>query len=491
MNNLGRTAVVAATTAALGAGLAGAAGAPVTASAIGPQATYLVLAPQGGTVERATARVSAADGTVVADYRQIGVLVVHSANPAFVTDVAGPGVESVASTAGLGTVLNEGDTVELTAAEIAEATGDPTAEPLAGQQWNLAMIDVPRAHLVTTGSADVVVGVLDSGISSSHPDLADQIAREQSASCLGGVPDTSEAAWNPTTSDHGTHVAGIIAAARNGIGVAGVAPGVRVAAVKIVDNEGYVYPEAAICGFVWAAEHGMRLTNNSYHLDPWELNCRSDPRQRPVWQAVQRAIHYSWSRGVLTVAAAGNANRDLAHPFAEAGGPDDSELREIDAACRVLPAQAPGVVTVSAVGPTGRKSYYSSYGQGVVDVTAPGGDSRTRTRGRTSTTADTVLSTTYNTVTRTDGWGWKQGTSMASPHVTGVAALALSAHPELTAGQLSELLERTAVARPCPAGGYDPVPLLPSPTAGTATCRGGVRNGFYGAGLVNADRAVR
>ncbi|MEV6813661.1 S8 family serine peptidase [Micromonospora sp. NPDC051296] len=493
MKNLRRKTLAAASVVALGAGLASVAGSPATASATGPESTFLVLAPQGGKADRAVARIAAADGTVVANYHQIGVLVVRSANPTFVTDVAGAGVESVASTAGLGTALNEGDTIELTAAEIAEATGDPTTEPLYGQQWDLPMIDLPRAHAVTTGSPDVVVGVLDSGISSSHPDLATQIARDKSASCLGGVVDTTEAAWNPTISDHGTHVAGTIAAALNGIGVTGVAPGVKVAAVKVVDNEGYIYPEAAVCGFMWAAERGMQLTNNSYYIDPWQLNCRNDARQRPVWQAVQRAIRYSQNKGVLTVASAGNANFDLAHKFVDSGSPNNGtpEVRDVNGACVVLPAEAPGVVTVSAVGPTGEKSYYSSYGQGVVDVTAPGGDSRIRTRGATSTTADAILSTTFNTVTRTNGWGWKQGTSMSGPHAAGVAALALSAHPGMQPGQLASFLARTAVSQPCPAGVYDPVPLIPTGADYTATCAGGARNGFYGAGMVNAYNAVK
>ncbi len=493
MKNLRRKALATASALVLGAGLAAVAGSPATGGATGAESTFLVLAPQGGKADLAVARVAAADGTVVANYHQIGVMVVRSANPDFVTDVAGAGVESVAPTAGLGTVLDEGDTVEMTAAQIAEATGDPTAEPLYGQQWDLPMIDLPRAHAVTTGSPDVVVGVLDSGISSSHPDLATQIAKDKSTSCVGGVVDTAEAAWNPTTSDHGTHVAGTIAAALNGVGVAGVAPGVKVAAVKVVDNELYIYPEAAVCGFIWAAEHGMQLTNNSYYIDPWQLNCRNDARQRPVWQAVQRAIRYAQNKGVLTVAAAGNSNFDLAHKFVDPDSPNNGipEVRGVNGACVVLPAEAPGVLTVSAVGPTGEKSHYSSYGQGVIDVAAPGGDSRIRTRGATSTTADAILSTTFNTVTRTNGWGWKQGTSMASPHVAGVAALALSAHPGMTPGQLASFLARTAGSKRCPAGRYDPIPLIPTGADFTATCQGGTRNGFYGAGMVNAYDAVK
>ena len=464
--------------------------------AAGAESTYLVLAPQGQSTAKAADRVAAAGGTVVAAYPQIGVLVARSADTAFPTAVAGAGVESVASTDGLGTALQEGATTEVSAAAVADATGDPTGEPLWSQQWDMRQIDVPQAHAVTTGDPSVVVGVLDSGISSSHPDLVTQIAKDKSASCIGGTVDTAESAWNPTTSDHGTHVAGTIAAAINGVGIAGVAPGVKVASVKVVNDDGYIYPEAAVCGFMWAATHGMKVTNNSYYIDPWEFNCKNDPRQRPVWQAVQRAIRYSNSQGVLNIASAGNSNVDLQHKFIDSTSPNDGsypvEDRTITGACVDLPAEAPGVVTVSATGPTQQKSYYSSYGQGVVDVAAPGGDTRFRTQGVKSTLSDGILSTTFNTTTRTNGWGYKQGTSMAGPHVAGVAALAVSAHPGLQPGALASLLERTATALPCPDGVYNPIPLHPAgPHAYDATCTGGQRNGFYGAGEVNAFQVVR
>ncbi|MEW2543063.1 S8 family peptidase [Micromonospora chalcea] len=494
MNNLRRKTLAAASAVTLGAGLA-LIGVPAPVAAAGPETSYLVLAPQGNGTAKAAARVAAADGAVVAAYDKIGVLVARSSAPDFATRVAGAGVESVASTAGLGTALDEGETVEVPAADVVRAAGDPTAEPLYGQQWDMDMIRVPQAHAVTGGSPSVVVGVLDSGISSSHPDLATQIAKDKSTSCVGGVTDTAEPAWNPTTSDHGTHVAGTIAAAVNGVGVTGVAPGVKVAAVKVVNDDGYIFPEAAVCGFMWAAEHGFQLTNNSYYIDPWQLNCRNDARQRPVWQAVQRALRYSQSQGVLHVASAGNANFDLAHKITDTGSPNNGtpeERANLTNACLVLPAEAPGVVTVAAVGPTGDKSYYSSYGQGVIDLTAPGGDTRFRTQGARSTSTDGILSTTFNTATRTNGWGYKQGTSMSGPHAAGVAALALSAHPGMTPGQLSSFLERTAVAKSCPAGVYNPVPLIPAgPNAYDATCSGGKRNGFYGAGVVDAYNAVK
>ncbi|MFJ8578055.1 S8 family peptidase [Micromonospora sp. NPDC093277] len=508
MKNLRRKTLAAASVVTLGVGLA-AMGGLAPAAAAGPETTFLVLAPQGGKTDKAAARVAAANGTIVASYDQIGVLVVRSTNPNFATAVAGAGVDAVASTAGLGTALDEGETVEVSAADVAEATGDPTKEPMYGQQWDMNMIHVPQAHAVNAGSPNVVVGVLDSGISSSHPDLATQIAKDKSTSCIGGVTNTAEAAWNPTTSDHGTHVAGTIAAAVNGVGVAGIAPGVKVAAVKVVNDDGYIFPEAAVCGFMWAADHGMQLTNNSYYIDPWELNCRNDARQRPVWQAVQRAIRYSQNKGVLNIASAGNSNYDLAHKNTDYGSPNNlpapqepTPRADLNSACLDLPAEAPGVVAVGAVGPTGEKSYYSSYGQGVISVTAPGGDTRFRTQGARSTTSDAILSTVGLPNAKgemVNGWGYKQGTSMSGPHATGVAALALSAHPGMTPGQLSSFLERTAVAKSCPDGVYNPVPNWPPaiPPAqlphniGPSYCSGGARNGFYGFGMVDAYNVVK
>ncbi|WP_164233983.1 S8 family peptidase [Microbacterium hydrocarbonoxydans] len=481
---MNRKVIGTACAAALAIGLLSGAGIP--AAAAGPEHSYLVVGQNGASTARAQERVAAAGGTVVAAYDQIGVLVVRSSAADFASRVGG-GLQ-VASTEGLGTTLIDDEASVAVESATVEASGDPTGEPLWAQQWDMAQIDVAEAHAVTTGDSSVVVGVLDSGISSTHPDLASQIAFDQSASCLGGVVDTSEAAWNPTTSDHGTHVAGTIAAAINGVGIAGVAPGVKVASVKVVNDDGFIYPEAAVCGFLWAADHGMPVTNNSYFIDPWEFNCVNDPRQRPVWEAVQRAIRYSAEKGTLNVASAGNSNVDLQHKFVDSGSPNDGsypvEDRTITGACRDLPAEAPGVVTVSAVGPTEQKSYYSSYGQGVVDVTAPGGDTRFRTGGASSTITDAVLSTTWSPTTG-DGWGYKQGTSMAGPHAAGVAALALSAHPGMKPGELASFLERTATALTCPDGVYEPRPGWP------ATCTGGARNGFYGAGNVNAFNVVK
>jgi subtilisin family serine protease len=123
----------------------------------------------------------------------------------------------------------------------------------------------------------------------------------------------------------------------------------------------------------------------------------------------------------------------------------------------------------------------------VVDVAAPGGDTR-QPNPAVSTTSHAVLSTTINTTTHVNGWGYLQGTSMASPHAAGVAALALSAHPGLQPAALAAFLERTADPLPCPPGVYNPRPGLDQYLA---ECSGGTRNSFYGAGEVDAYNAVK
>ena len=452
----------------------------VQAKATGTAVTYLVLAPEGGSTSKVAKRVAATGGTVLARYEAIGVVLASSKRAGFATAVLNSDVESAATTSGLATL------VETDAVEAVDQTPDPvtTGEPLWAQQWDMRAIMVAEAHSITTGSLDVVVGVLDSGLDATHPDLAPQVDHSLSASCLSGVADPSFAAWQPTTSSHGTHVAGTVGAARNGIGIVGVAPGVRLAAVKVVNDGGFIYPEAAICGFMWAAEHGFDVTNNSYFIDPWEFNCRNDPRQRPVWLAVQRAIRYATSKGVLTVATAGNAQYDLQHKNVDDGSPNDGsgpvETRTVNGACQILPGELPGVVTVSATGPTGIKSFYSSYGLGVVEVAAPGGDSRvpgTEPNGR-------VLSTIWPG----GGYGYSQGTSMAAPHVSGVAALIRSLHPDLSPASVTEILENTADPHACPEGG---VYVPPGPGVVPQFCYGSTEyNGFYGHGEINAYQAV-
>ncbi|MFK4149049.1 S8 family peptidase [Streptomyces sp. NPDC004065] len=446
-----------------------------------------------GAVQRA---ITAAGGSIVAAYDRIGVIVAHSADPDFgrrmraVRGVQSAGATRTAPLSASGTT-DEGAVQYLSKAEAAKAAkaAGGGAEPLEADQWDLRAIGADRAAGVNPGSRNVTVAVIDTGVDDTHPDIAPNFSPGQSANCVSGKADTTYGSWRPVDADHyhGTHVAGEIAAARNGIGVAGVAPGVKVAGITVAQPDAgqLFYPESVVCAFVFAADHGVEITNNSYYVDPWQYNCLDDPDQRAIVDAVNRAQLYARSKGTLSVAAAGNSNNDLdADALTDDSSPDDSTPveRTVDPhKCFDIPTQLPGVVTVSAVGVNGTKSYYSSYGQGVVDVAAPGGDKYQIPD--TPSKNGRILSTLPN-----NQYGFLQGTSMATPHVAAVAALLKSAHRHATPAQLQALLKAQADNPGCPAGPYDG----DGDGVVDATCVGGKRvNGFYGSGIVNALRAVK
>ncbi|WP_030224291.1 S8 family serine peptidase [Streptomyces sp. NRRL WC-3626] len=445
-------------------------------------------------VERA---IAAAGGKVVVTHDRIGVIVVHSANPDFGKEIRrARGVQSAGATrtaplTAAGTT-DEGAANFVTAAEAARTKAvsakTPGSEPLEADQWDLRAIGADKAAKINDGSRKVTVAVIDTGVDDTHPDLAPNFSAAQSANCVGGKADTGEGAWRPYTADdyHGTHVAGEIAAARNGIGVAGVAPGVKVAGIKVSDpDNGLFYPENVVCAFVFAADHGVEITNNSYYVDPWLYNCMDDPDQRAIVDAVNRAQLYAQRKGTLHLASAGNSNHDLASDaIVDDSSPNDTTpgTRTIDPSeCFDVPTQLPGVVTVSATGVQNLKSYYSTYGKGVVDVAAPGGDRRYQLPD-TPSKDGRILSTMPN-----GEYAWLQGTSMASPHAAGVAALLKSKHPWASPAQLQALLKAQADNPGCPES-YD----QDGDGVQDATCEGGSRvNGFYGFGVVDALRAVK
>ncbi|MEU7553302.1 S8 family serine peptidase [Streptomyces sp. NPDC044571] len=462
----------------------------------GPKLSYVANLNTYATMKAATKAIERAGGTVVTSYEQIGVVVAHSQNPDFAKQLrAQRGLfvsVGATRTAPLKTVqtTEEGTTQKLSSADAAKAaaTAEAGQEPLEPNQWDLRAIKADEAHKINDGSPDVTVGVIDTGVDDTHPDLAANFSKAQSANCVGGVADTTEGAWRPYAdgSDHGTHVAGTIAAARNGIGISGVAPGAKVAAIKVSEpGTSLFYTEAVVCGFMFAAEKGIEVTNNSYYVDPWYFNCKTDDDQKALVEALGRASKFAERKGVLNVASAGNENWDLSsNSITDDTSPDDATPvpRTIDPhVCLDLPTQLPGVVSVSATGDKGFKSYYSSYGLGVVDVAAPGGD-----KWQVPATPDAngrVLSTLPG-----GGYGYKQGTSMAGPHVAGVAALLKSAHPTATPSQLQAMLKAQATKAACPEKVYDATGALIDAT--TCESKWG-QTGYYGYGVVDALKAVK
>jgi subtilisin family serine protease len=451
--------------------------------------SYVVNAKHAnpGQTRLAERAVRDAGGVVVKSWPEIGVVIAHSTHATFRTDVVadakGHAVESAGPTRTV--AVSEGTpgadaTTKVAGSRGASAypkarqnklrgyypgtdvTAAPALDPREGEQWDMKMIKADQAHLVTDGSRNVVVGVLDSGIDSTHPDLAANIDAKDSVSCINaGRPDTATASWQPTTSGHGTHVAGTIAAARNGIGIVGVAPNVRLASVKVVNDDGFIYPEYAICGFVWAAEHGMDVTNNSYYVDPFELWCADQPEQAPALEAVRRAVAYSEDQGVVSAAAAGNSAYDLSHKTSSDSAPNDSTPvhRVINSGCKDVPTELDGVATVSSLTSTGDLSSFSNRGLGSIDVAAPG---------------SRILSTYPG-----GGYAYMSGTSMASPHAAGVLALLKSTHPDATPAELLQLLRAQADDHAC------------TTTSAGAACVGTAEeNSYYGEGITDALDAV-
>jgi subtilisin family serine protease len=446
------------------------------------ESRYLVLFAPGTSEPNATSEITAACGVVAVYYPEIAVGVANSADEEFADRMgtnrafSAERVLKAKQDTGKPKVAAESEAVTADPAEV-DGT-DRTA-----QQWDMTMIGADRARQITPGSKDVLVGVLDSGVDPNHPDLTAALDPTTSAGCLSGRADTSPEAWEPTASPHGTHVAGTIAAADDGRGITGVAPGVRIASVKVVDDDGYIFPEYAVCGLMWATANQMKVTNNSYFVDPWLMTCDRDS-EHVVYESVRRAVDYATRQGVLTVAAATNEGADLADPSGRmAENPAAPGRRTLDASCKVLPAGLRGVVAVAAVGRDELKASYSAYGLGVIDVAAPGGETKPQVYDPTGGKQEDdpcVLSTVP------DGYESMCGTSMATPHVTGVAALIASEHPEADPQTLTKMLTEQADPLPCPAD-YD----LDGTGAQDAYCTGyEPYNGFYGHGLANAAAAV-
>jgi subtilisin family serine protease len=438
-------------------------------------------------VERA---VETAGGVVVQSWPQIGVVVAHADVSTFRGDVraaAGNALESVGATrtvpvsegtpADVGATWGPGasgykkDAKKDANGDVgSEQTSATVADPREGEQWDMQMIKADQAHAITDGNRNVLVGVLDSGIDPDHPDLAANIDTADSVNCTdAGRPDRSATGWYPTTSDHGTHVAGTIAAARNGVGITGVAPNVRLASVKVVNDAGFIYPEYAVCGFVWAGTHHMDVTNNSYYVDPFQFYCSDQPDQAAAKEAVRRAVTWSTGQGVVHAAAAGNSSYDLANKTTDTTSPDDSTPvnRTINNDCQDIPTELDGVVTVASTQrfPAGtmesRLSSFSNRGLGIIDVAAPG-------------------SSILSTIVANNGYGLKSGTSMATPHVVGVLALMKSAHPDWSPAKMIEQLRAQADDKPCG------TTTAGAPCVGTAE-----NNSYFGEGAVDALDAVR
>ncbi|MGB9661101.1 MAG: S8 family peptidase [Moorellaceae bacterium] len=251
--------------------------------------------------------------------------------------------------------------------------------------WGVERIGAPAAWPRTTG-AGVKVAVLDTGVDAGHPDLKANLVERVNLKFPG---------WTAGDNNgHGTHVAGIIAAADNTFGVVGVAPQVQIYAVKIFDYRGRGFISDIISGLEWACKNKMQIVNMSFGT-----------KQPSI--ALQKAVEACLQAGILLVAAAGNE------------GDKEGEV--------LYPARYPGVLAVTATTREDKLAGFSSRGP-EVSVAAPGAE---------------VLSTYPGGQYRV-----MSGTSMAAPHVSGVLALILGSKNELGPDQARKILKQTACKLP-------------------------------------------
>jgi subtilisin family serine protease len=437
-----------------------------------------------------------------------------------------------------------------TAQQAAPAQG---AEPLADRQWDMRQIGATAtgSYRVQPGRPGVMVGIIDTGLDAQHPDIRPNFNRDLSRNFTTDIPSIDgpcefRSCHDPVGWDdngHGTHLGSTVAGAVNGIGIAGVAPNVTLVNLRAGQDSGYFFLDPTLDAYTYAGDIGVDVINMSYFTDPWLFNCLDNPKdspaeqreQRVIRRATQRAIDYAIARGVTPVAAEGNEATDLGHPKIDEISPDfpagSEKTRRIDNSCITVPTETRGVIAVSATGISTRKAYYSNYGTEQTDVAAPGGDyydspdntgdprnlvlaAYPERLGRLSGEIDKRGNSTTpfvvkdclqrNTHRVCAYYQYLQGTSMASPHAAGVAALIVSqfghqdaVHGGLTMAvdQVRHVLYQSAVEHACPQPRlfhYKRIRDDGSIGRETAFCAGPTSdNGFYGHGIVNAYAAVK